>query len=78
MIPHHSIAINNARKGEISEPRVRELADEIIRAQVEEIAIMKQRIEDIDRNGERSESPLPAVPAEVTPDMLPKVREAVQ
>lgn len=30
MIPHHSIAINNARKASISDPRVRELADQII------------------------------------------------
>lgn len=37
MIPHHSIAINNARKAEISDPRVRELADQIIRSQVREI-----------------------------------------
>lgn len=29
MIPHHSIAINNARKASISDPRVRQLADEI-------------------------------------------------
>lgn len=28
MIPHHSIAINNARKAAISDPRVRRLADE--------------------------------------------------
>ncbi|HUP21207.1 MAG TPA: DUF305 domain-containing protein [Gemmatimonadota bacterium] len=78
MIPHHSIAINNARRSTISDPRVRELADEIIRAQVREIAVMKLLIEDIDENGERSEDPLSAVPAVVTPDMLPKIREAVQ
>src|SRR3546814_8807217 len=30
MIPHHSIAINNARRDDISDPRVRDLADEII------------------------------------------------
>ena len=34
MIPHHSIAINNARKARISDPRVRRLADGIIRSQV--------------------------------------------
>jgi hypothetical protein len=33
MIPHHSIAINNARKADIRDPRVREPADEIIAAQ---------------------------------------------
>ena len=78
MIPHHLIAINNARRAAISDPRVRELADEIIAAQVEEIRIMKLLIEDIEENGERGETPLPAHPAEVTPDMLPRIREAVQ
>jgi len=78
MIPHHSIAINNARKASISDPRVSKLADEIIASQVREIAEMKLLIEDIDRNGERGEAELPARPATVTPDMEPKIREAVQ
>jgi hypothetical protein len=78
MIPHHSIAINNARKAEISDPRVRRLADQIIASQVREIAEMKLLIEDIDRNGKRGAEPLPARPAKVTPDMLPKIRDAVQ
>ena len=71
MIPHHSIAINNARRASISDPRVRELADEISASQVREIAEMKALIEDIERNGERGDAPLPARAAEVTPDMLP-------
>ncbi len=78
MIPHHSIAINNARRASISDPRVRELADAIIAAQVREIAEMKALIQDIDRNGERGAAPLPARPAELTPDMLPKIRDAVE
>ena len=78
MIPHHSIAINNARKAEISDPRVRELADKIIAAQVREIREMKLLLEDIEANGERGDVPLPARPAVLTPDMLPKIREAVQ
>ena len=78
MIPHHSIAINNARKASISDPRVRELADQIIESQVREIAEMKVLIDDIDENGERGEEPLPARQAVVTPDMLPKIREAVR
>src|SRR3546814_11151111 len=41
MIPHHSIAINNASRADISDPRVRDLADEIIASQVREIAEMK-------------------------------------
>ena len=78
MIPHHSIAINNARKADIRDPRVRELADKIIAAQVREIREMKLLIDDIERNGRRGETVLPARPAVVTPDMLPQIREAVQ
>ena len=78
MIPHHSIAINNARKARISDPRVRILADEIIASQVREIAEMKLLIKDIDRNGERGTEPLPARSAEVTQDMLPQIRSAVR
>ena len=78
MIPHHSIAINNSRRADISDPRVRELADKIIAAQVREIAEMKALIRDIEANGERGQTPLPPREAVVTPDMLPKIREAVQ
>ena len=60
MIPHHSIAINDARKASISDPRVRDLADQIIESQVKEILEMKMLIEDIERNGERGRQPLPA------------------
>ena len=78
MIPHHSIAINNARKASISDPRVRKLADGIIESQVREIAEMKLLIEDIAQNGERGTNELPARPAVITPDMEPKIREAIQ
>lgn len=78
MIPHHSIAINNATKADIRDPRVRELADEIISSQVREIREMKQLIEDIERNGRRGNTTLPARPAVVTRDMEPKIRDAVQ
>lgn len=78
MIPHHSIAINNAKKADIRDPRVRKLADEIIASQVREIREMKLLIDDIERNGRRGTAPLPARPAVVTPDMEPKIREAVQ
>ena len=78
MIPHHSIAINNARKAGIRDPRVRRLADEIIASQVREIREMKLLIEDIKRNGRRGDTALPARPAVVTPDMEPKIREAVE
>lgn len=78
MIPHHSIAINNARKADIADPRVRKLADEIIASQVREIRTMKLLLQDIDRNGRRGDSPLAARPAVVTPDMERKIREAVR
>lgn len=44
MIPHHSIAIMTSGRARIVDPRVRKLADEIIAAQVREIAEMKQLI----------------------------------
>lgn len=78
MIPHHSIAINNSRKASISDPRVRELADEIIAAQVREIAVMKLLLEDIERNGERQEEALAPRSTEVTPEMQRKIEDAVQ
>lgn len=78
MIPHHSIAINNARKASISDPRVRKLADGIIEAQVLEIAEMKQLIADIERNGERGMADLPPRGTEMTPEMEAKFREAVK
>ncbi|PGT86462.1 DUF305 domain-containing protein [Bacillus sp. AFS040349] len=48
MIPHHSIAILTSERAEISDPRVRELADEIIKAQRKEIDEMKKLIEDLE------------------------------
>jgi len=70
MIPHHSIAINNARNANISDPRVRELADDIIEAQVREINAMKLLLDDIVRNGERGDKTvLPARSAEITPSI---------
>ena len=78
MIPHHSIAINNASKADLRDPRVRELADSIISAQVREIAEMKLLIADIQRNGRRGSTSLPAMPAVVTPGMEPRIREAVK
>ena len=78
MIPHHSIAINNARKADISDPRVRDLADEIIASQIREVRTMQLLLQDIERNGRRGDTALPARPAVVTPDMEPKIREAVR
>lgn len=78
MIPHHSIAINNARKAHISDPRVRELADRIIESQVREITEMKLLIEDIERNGSRGFRELPARTAQITPEMRSQIERAVQ
>jgi hypothetical protein len=78
MVPHHSIAINNARKASILDPRVRKLADGIIESQVREIAEMKLLIPDIDHNGARGRTELPARAAEVTEDMLSEIRKAVR
>lgn len=47
MIPHHSIAILTSSRAHIKDPRVRELADGIIKAQVEEINEMKTLIGDL-------------------------------
>ena len=47
MIPHHSIAILTSSRAEISDPRVRKLADEIIEAQRREIAEMEALIADL-------------------------------
>lgn len=49
MIPHHSIAILTAERAQITDPRVRKLADEIIEAQEREIAEMKYLINDLRR-----------------------------
>ncbi|MEB3337043.1 MAG: DUF305 domain-containing protein [Leptolyngbyaceae bacterium] len=78
MIPHHSIAINNARKANISDPRVRKLADEIVESQIREIAVMQLLLDDIARNGERGAAALPARSTAITPDMERQIREAVQ
>jgi hypothetical protein len=57
---------------------VRELADRIIEAQVREIAEMKLLIEDIQRNGKRGGTTLPARSADLTPEMAAHAREAVR
>ena len=45
MIPHHSIAILTSERADISDPEVKKLAEEIIKAQREEIAEMKAMIQ---------------------------------
>jgi uncharacterized protein (DUF305 family) len=48
MIPHHSIAIMTSERAQIRDPRVRLLADQIIKSQREEIAEMKALIRDLE------------------------------
>lgn len=48
MIPHHSIAILTSERANIEDPRVRQLADEIIEAQKREISEMQALIEELE------------------------------
>ena len=52
MIPHHSIAIMTSKRAEITDPRVKTLAEEIVVAQDREIAEMRFLLADIAANGE--------------------------
>lgn len=44
MIPHHSIAILTSNRADLKDPEVKQLAEEIIKAQEREIAEMKRMI----------------------------------
>ncbi len=55
MIPHHSIAIMTSSRANISDRRVRKLADEIIYAQDKEIAEMRYLVSDIEAAGKNTE-----------------------
>ena len=50
MIPHHSIAIMTSERANISDPRVRELADGIIASQRREIREMKALILELEQD----------------------------
>jgi hypothetical protein len=56
MIPHHSIAILTSEHADIDDVRACALANDIIRAQREEIAEMEWLIDDIAANGEATSS----------------------
>jgi len=47
MIPHHSSAIMTSKNAGIEDPRVRKLADSIIRSQQREIAEMKALLDNL-------------------------------
>lgn len=48
MIPHHSIAILTSERANITDPRVRDLADQIIETQRREIAEMRTLIRELE------------------------------
>jgi uncharacterized protein (DUF305 family) len=51
MVPHHSIAVLTSKRSQVRGPRVRKLADGIIRSQQKEIKQMDWLIDDIRANG---------------------------
>lgn len=57
MIPHHSIAILTSRRAHIRDPRVRELADQIIESQQREIAEMSELIAALEANPTPTDAP---------------------
>ena len=76
MIPHHSIAIMTSERAGIEDMRVRELADDIIKAQRKEIKEMEWLIDDIKANGkvtteaEKQARPIPKFEGRVNGDAL--------
>ena len=50
MIPHHSIAILTSNRADLKDPQVKELANQIIKAQKKEIEEMKKMIEKLENN----------------------------
>ncbi|MFW2351105.1 DUF305 domain-containing protein [Qipengyuania sp.] len=78
MIPHHSIAVLTSKRAQISDPRVRKLADGIIEAQIKEIAEMKLLLADIEANGEMgSGDPIAGRSTKLTPELEAKAKEAI-
>ncbi|WP_207740825.1 DUF305 domain-containing protein [Alkalibacter mobilis] len=49
MIPHHSVAILTSERANIFEKRVRELTDDIIEAQKNELEKVKKLIEELEK-----------------------------
>ena len=67
MIPHHSIAIMTSKRAHIRDPRVRQLADNIIKAQVRAISEMKRLIADLEATPVTANAAdLPPVPVQST------------
>jgi Domain of unknown function (DUF305) len=68
MIPHHSIAIMTSERAQITDPRVRKLADEIIAAQRREIAEMRYLVATLEGD---DGPPPPDVLDEPQPEAVP-------
>ena len=79
MIPHHSIAIMTSERAHIQDPRVRKLADEIIEAQVREIAEMKSLIADLEADPPPQGAPdlAPSVPVVISAPVVPPVGSTI-
>ena len=58
MIPHHSIAVMTSDRANIRDPEVRRLADEIIEAQVREIAEMKRMLARLEAEPPPADAPV--------------------
>ena len=50
MIPHHSIALTTSNRAQLSDPRVKKLAQQIIESQTREIAEMETLIRELEHN----------------------------
>lgn len=50
MIPHHSIAVLTSSRADIKDPEVKQLAEDIIKAQKKEIEQMKAMIKRLESN----------------------------
>lgn len=59
MIPHHSIAILTSERANISDPRVKALADQIISSQRKEIDEMRTLIQEMEGAGQRQAAARP-------------------
>lgn len=75
MVPHHSIAIMTSERAQITDPRVRGLADAIIEAQEREIAEMRYLIADL---GARESAMRPEVYEDEQAGQLVPLEEALR
>jgi hypothetical protein len=79
MIPHHSIAVMTSSRAQISDPRVRKLADDIIAAQVKEIEQMKLLLADIEANGKLGDgTAIPSRTTQLTPELQAEAQEGAR